>query len=139
MVTIREEGRQRRVTAAEAFLLQLTKRGLEGDSAAARALLEAIELARSKRADPTAAITTIIYKRVNPGAVGCALDALQMAVKLNRYSATSQYELKPWIVQMALDRLNSHERLSRDEQSVVLAVTRNPEKVIWPEWWSVRF
>jgi hypothetical protein len=35
MVTIREGGTARRVTAAEAFLLQLTKRGLEGDGAAA--------------------------------------------------------------------------------------------------------
>ena len=37
MVTIREGGVERRVPADEAFLLQLTKRGLEGDSAAARA------------------------------------------------------------------------------------------------------
>jgi hypothetical protein len=43
MVTIREGGAERRVTAAEAFLLQLTKRGLEGDGAAARASLAMIE------------------------------------------------------------------------------------------------
>jgi len=36
-VTIREGGTERRVTAAEAFLLQLAKRGVEGDGAAARA------------------------------------------------------------------------------------------------------
>jgi hypothetical protein len=35
MVTIREGGVERRVRGDEAFLLQLTKRGLEGDSAAA--------------------------------------------------------------------------------------------------------
>src|SRR6476661_1259910 len=49
MVTIREEGRERRVTAAEAFLLQLTQKGLAGDSAAARASLDAIEAARAKQ------------------------------------------------------------------------------------------
>jgi hypothetical protein len=38
-VIIRENGRERRVTAAEAFLLQLTKLGLDGDSAAARAAI----------------------------------------------------------------------------------------------------
>src|SRR5271155_2044054 len=43
MVTIREGGIERRVTAAEAFLLQLTKRGLEGDGTAARATLAVIE------------------------------------------------------------------------------------------------
>src|ERR1700758_4283912 len=45
MVKIREGGTERRVTAAEAFLLQLTERGLEGDSAAARASLAVIEQA----------------------------------------------------------------------------------------------
>lgn len=29
MVTVRENGRDRRITAAEAFILQLTKKGLE--------------------------------------------------------------------------------------------------------------
>ena len=41
-VIIRETGRERRVTAAEAFLLQLTKLGLDGDTAAARAASAAI-------------------------------------------------------------------------------------------------
>jgi hypothetical protein len=48
MVTIREGGVERRVTAAEAFLLQLTKRGLEGDGAAAHASLTAIEKVRER-------------------------------------------------------------------------------------------
>ena len=47
MVTIRENGRERRVTAAEAFLLHLTQKGLAGDSASARASLAAIEAARA--------------------------------------------------------------------------------------------
>jgi len=42
MVKIREGGTERHVTAAEAFLLHLTKRGLEGDDAAARASLAVI-------------------------------------------------------------------------------------------------
>src|SRR5205085_2985099 len=49
MVTVREDGKERRVTAAEAFILQLTKKGLEGDSASARASLTAIENARAAR------------------------------------------------------------------------------------------
>ena len=51
MVTIREDGRERRVTAAEAFLLQLTQKGLAGDSAATRASLEAIEAALARLGD----------------------------------------------------------------------------------------
>ena len=42
-VTIREDGIERRVTAAEAFVLQLGKRAIEGDSAAARAALDVLE------------------------------------------------------------------------------------------------
>ena len=36
MVTVREDGIERRVTAAEAFALYLTKQGLDGDSSALR-------------------------------------------------------------------------------------------------------
>src|SRR6202049_5047538 len=49
MVTIREGGVERPVTASEAFLLQLTKRGVEGDGAAARESLAMIEQARERQ------------------------------------------------------------------------------------------
>src|SRR6516162_9962684 len=49
MVAIEEEGVQRRVTAAEAFLLYMTKRALDGDGAAARATTAVIEEARPAR------------------------------------------------------------------------------------------
>jgi hypothetical protein len=45
MVTIREGGVERRVTATEAFLLQHSKRALEGDGAATRTTLAVIEYA----------------------------------------------------------------------------------------------
>src|SRR4051812_15584935 len=48
-VTIREDGVERRVSAAEAFVLLLTKRGLEGDGAAAQAAAAMIETARAAR------------------------------------------------------------------------------------------
>jgi hypothetical protein len=87
MVTIREGGRERRVTAAEAFLLHLTKRGLEGDSAATRASLAAIETARATTRRDTPITFSIVTHCVSPGSVGPALDALGMALKLNRYTA----------------------------------------------------
>src|ERR1700757_381889 len=46
MVKIREGGAERRVTAADAFLLQLTKRALEGDDVAARHSFAGIEEGR---------------------------------------------------------------------------------------------
>ena len=59
MVTIREGGAERRVTAAEAFLLQLAKRGIEGDSAASRASLAVLEEAR-KRQNASDPVTVIV-------------------------------------------------------------------------------
>jgi Family of unknown function (DUF5681) len=59
MVTIREGGVERRVTAAEAFLLQLAKRALEGDGAAARESIATIEEAE-KRQSPSGPVTMIV-------------------------------------------------------------------------------
>ena len=137
MVTIREEGRERRVTAAEAFLLQLTQRGLQGDSVAARASLAAIEEARSRRDVASAVISAIICKCVSPGSVGCSIDALGMAVKLRKYTDHAEYKLKPWIVEGALARFGAHQ-LSQAEQEKVVSVTYKPDNVRWPDWWSIR-
>lgn len=136
MVTILEDGRERRVTAAEAFLLHLTKRGLEGDSAAARASLAAIENARGARGRNEPMVGCIITHYVSPGSVGTGLDALGIAIKLKRYSADAFYKLKPWIVEAALARLGDR-RLTTKEQEIVLRATHSPNKVRWPEWWSV--
>lgn len=136
MVTIREGGNERRVTAAEAFILGLTKKGLEGDSASARASLAAIEEARAKRLVDVPIVRGIISKGVSPGSVGCSIDALGMAVKLNRYTRSATYLLKPWLVQMAVDRLRPGQ-LTREEQRKIIALTQMPENIVWPPWWEV--
>jgi hypothetical protein len=136
MVVVRDGQSERRVTAAEAFLLHITNRGLEGDSASARASLAAIEEARARRQFDEPKKYVIVWKSVSPGSVGCALDALGMAHKLNRHSEDARYKLNPWIVQAALARLGSRQ-LSADEQRVVLEATRSPGKVRLPDWWEV--
>jgi hypothetical protein len=137
MVTVREDGRERRLTAAEAFILHITKRGMEGDSACARASLSAIEAARSRRRSENAPVLHIVSKAVSPGSVGCALDALGMAAKLNKHSDAARYKLKPWLVQMALARLGAR-RLTIAEQEVVVKETWRPAQVAWPKWWEIR-
>jgi hypothetical protein len=137
MVTIREDGRERRVTAAEAFLLQLTKKGLEGDSASARASLAAIEAARASHVSREQLHIRIVWKSVEPGSVGQSLDALGMAVKVNRFSDNARYELRPWIVEAALRRMEPGS-LTLEEQQVVVQATRTPEKVSWPDWWEAK-
>jgi Family of unknown function (DUF5681) len=103
MVTIREGGAERHVTAAEAFLLQLTKRGLEGDSAANRASLAVIEEARSQQGAD--GIPQFVVALVDPGSVTYALLPLRMARKLDPYRETARIVLEPWLVEAALARL----------------------------------
>src|SRR5258707_15778019 len=79
MVTIREGGAERRVTATEAFLLHLSKRGLEGDGAAARATLALIEQAKERFSTAHGLIRRIIHVIVAPGSVTNALLPLRMA------------------------------------------------------------
>ncbi|MBX7500436.1 hypothetical protein K3181_03115 [Qipengyuania sp. YG27] len=135
MVTIREDGRKRRVTAAEAFLLQLTQKGLAGDSAAARSSLEAIEKARSSRGDDQDRLKLIVLNCVGLG-MDAILEPLGIAIK--KYPTDKdrvRWEINPWIVEKALNRLGDRQ-LSVAEQKTVWNATRTPRKVSWPEWWS---
>jgi hypothetical protein len=137
MVTVREAGRERRITAAEAFLLLTAKRGLEGDGAAARAAMAAIEQARARHTDPDNLPRTIVFRSsVRPGSVNSALEPLRMATKLDRYRETARMMLEPWLVEAALARLGS-QRLTREQQDTVIRATRLPGKVRWPDWWEV--
>lgn len=135
MVTIREDGHERRVTAAEAFLLQLTQKGLAGDSAAARASLEAIEKARASRVENISGPSKIIMSAVDSGA-DAIIDKLGIArLKFPTDEARVRWELNPWIVEAALERLVGPS-LCEDEQREVWQSTRTPREVKWPEWWS---
>ena len=135
MVTIREDGREQRITAAEAFLLQLTQKGLAGDSAAARASLEAIETARTKRGDDADPLKVIILKSFGNGATS-VLDTLRATtLKCPTDKVRIRRELNPWLVEAALARFGER-RLDEAEQREVWRATRTPHKVRWPDWWS---
>jgi Family of unknown function (DUF5681) len=134
MVTIREGGVERRVTADEAFLLQLNKRGLEGDGAASRATLTVIEEAKKRLSTDHGFIGVIVRMMVAPGSVTSALAPLRMAKKLDPYRETARMALEPWLVEAALTRLDR--TLSPADQRTIVKATRTPHKVKWPEWWS---
>ena len=138
IVTIREDGVERRVTAAEAFLLHVTKRGLDGDGAAARSAMVAIEEARSTRSGQGGVgPLTIVHTFVRPGSVNSALRPLRMATKLDPYRPSARILLEPWLVGESLARLGQR-RLSREEQAMVVQAVRTPHKVQWPDWWEVK-
>jgi len=136
LVTIREDGVERRVTAAEAFLLHVTKRGLEGNGAAARSAVEAIAKARASRIATAEDLRVIVRRVVRPGSVNRALEPLRMARKLDRYRKTARMVLEPWVVEQALSRLGNR-RLSPEEQATIVRAVRTPHKVRWPEWWEI--
>jgi hypothetical protein len=136
MVTIREGGVERRVTADEAFLLQLTKRGLEGDGPATRAALAAIEEVTERPSTHHGFPSVIVQTIVAPGSVTSALQPLRMARKLDPYRETARMALEPWLVEAALARFP--QTLSPADQRIVVKATRTPHRVRWPDWWSER-
>lgn len=137
LVTVREDGIERRVPADQAFLLFMTKRGLEGDGPARRAMREYNERARLEGwIQSEVESLTIIRVIVEPGSVNTALRPLRMARKVDPYSEAARMVLEPWLVEMALARLGNR-RLSVEEQTTVYAATRTPRKVRWPSWWEV--
>ena len=129
MVTVREGGIERRVTAAEAFALYLTKQGLDGDNAALRQAAAAIGDARAKQREfspqgrPTLVIEFVSSSLLSCGTVNTALVPLRMARKLDRNRNTDRMALEPWIVEMALDRLGSRRPTLLEQQRVL----RQPE------------
>ena len=133
MVTIREGGSKRSVTAAEAFLLKLVKRGIEGDSAATRASLPVIEEARNQQGAD--GFQQFVVAFVDPGSVTYALLPLRMARKLDPNRKTVRIVLEPWLVEAALARLKEG-ALTPADQRIIVKATRTPHKVRWPKWWS---
>jgi hypothetical protein len=136
MVTIKDGLGTRQVTAEEAFLLYLRKKAVGGNETA-QERLEEIQAFRREH-DPdlgTEDITTIVRVIVSPNNPNPALLLLKMAVKLHRFQPHAQIKLEPWLVQRALDRLGDR-RLNMEQQMTVVAATRTPRKVRWPDWWE---
>ena len=134
-VTIREDGRERRVTAADAFVRHLLQRGLAGDAGATSAALQLTEAARGSGHGATGQITSIVLTAVAPGSVSGAVEDLRMGRKLDRYRDSAHLLLEPWIIEAALVRLGAR-RLTLAEQAIVSAAARTPHKVRWPDWWG---
>lgn len=136
LVVIREDGIERKVTAAEAFLLQLARRGLEGDTSAARGTMTAIAEGRNAQLGDEWGFSELVIETVSPGSVNTALQPLRMAKKLDPYRKSARMALEPWLVEAALTRLGD-DHLTLEEQRTVVKATRTPWKVTWPDWWKV--
>jgi hypothetical protein len=62
------------------------------------------------------------------------MEPLRMARKLDPCRETVRIVLEPWLVEVALARLDR--TLSPADQRIIVKATRTPHKVRWPEWWS---
>ncbi|MEO1042649.1 MAG: DUF5681 domain-containing protein [Pseudomonadota bacterium] len=135
-VTLRENGDPRVVSAAEAFLLTLTKRALEQGGPAALILNELIEKRTggetSEEKPPMPRM--IVFQAIRPGGIGYAAEAFRIGRNVDRGSERPRLLLEPWIVQQALSRLRRV--LISDEQREVCKNTHQPGKVDWPDWWT---
>jgi Family of unknown function (DUF5681) len=135
VMIVRENGREQPVTAEVAILLKLTKDGLAGDTAAARAMNAAFGGMRgTDDSVPESVLITVHF--VDVGTVNRAVEPLRIGTTLDRYRETARLVLEPWIVEDALARFGER-RLTLEEQEVVLKATRTPRKVRWPDWWVV--
>jgi hypothetical protein len=134
-VVIREGEAERTVTAAEAFLLYLIKRGIEGDAAAAKLAREAIAVGQRFRTAKGGPDTIIVsWGSSSPNE---ALEALKMATRLDRFRPSARMTLEPWLVEAALARLGDR-RLTPEQQATIVKAMRIPHKVHWPDWWEGR-
>lgn len=138
MVTVEQDGKKRKMSAAQAFILQLTRRGMQGDSVAAHAAMNAIDEARARHqlCEDENAIY-LHYSDVQSGSVNTVFLHLKMAKKLNQFGPSPRILLEPWLVKAALVRFGDRQ-LSVEEQREVWGATRTPNKVEWPTWWTER-
>ena len=128
LVTIRDAGTEKKVTAAEAFLLQLTRRGLEGDNAAARATIRAIEEVRTHGIANSKETVSICRQLVSPGSVNRALEMLRLAKLADEFSEErARMLLVPWIVEVALERMTDL-TLTAEQRDIISRVTHKPRK-----------
>lgn len=134
VVTIRENGIERQVKADAAFLLNLSKRALEGDKRAAREILTVIDQFKKIVGTTHEYIRYFTHSIVDPESVTYALIPLRMGRKLDPYRETARMVLEPWLVEAALARLGPD--LSPVQQRIIVKATRTPHKVKWPQWWS---
>ncbi len=138
-VTVKRDGAERRVTAEQAFLLDLRIKTRRGDVSAAELWSENSDVAMQLRMEADGHELPLIIRRalVRPGSVSRQLECLRMVRKLDRHSTRPSRKLEPWLVQAALARLGE-QRLTIEEQRTVYATTRTPSKVQWPDWWEIK-
>jgi hypothetical protein len=138
IVTVRDGDGMRSVSAEEALVMYIKQRALNGNDAA-NAALETITQFKEKRY-PKAIEDEgkpIVLGAWTEGSPNMGLLTMRMVTKLYPLEQHARILIEPWLVTAALQRLGER-RLTIEEQKVVVAATRKPKKVSWPDWWEER-
>nr|AGU10192.1 hypothetical protein [uncultured organism] len=136
-VSVQIDGQTREVRADEAFMLSVAQHGAKGKPAAKRAAFAILEDLKPKGGGNGRRPIHVTYRvYADPGDVYDSLEKLGAARTLFMCQPIARVVIEPWAVQAALDRLGD-QRLGEDEQKTVVAATRRPHKVEWPDWWSM--
>jgi hypothetical protein len=135
-VIVVENGVRKKASADRAFIDHLVNQGLAKEGRLRALALEALEQpqARPDHGKPRLIIYTTYPA---PGEVDKSMRQTGMAHLLDPYRANAKLVIEPWLVQSALARLGDR-RLTVAEQETVVAATRKPHTVQWPEWWEVK-
>lgn len=134
-VTVRENDATRRMRADEAFVQHVVQKAMAGDASYTDAALKLT--ASAKRLQPKQSRRRFIYTVYpDPGDPNWPMRGLGMAALMDGFRPSAYMAIEPWLVQAALDRLGDRQ-LTIEEQETVVAATRSPHKVRWPEWWNI--
>ena len=134
-VWLTEDGKTRRVYADEAFLTQLVNRGIITGGQIRQLARDAMEL--SRKVHKAARRRVVIYTTyAEIGDVEKPMRWLGMATLLDARRESARLVIEPWVVEAALARLGD-QRLSFEQQRLIVDATRKPSTVKWPIWWTV--
>jgi hypothetical protein len=128
------DGNPRQITLEQALVWHLKKCALLGDMAVSEQFFRAS--ADIRKHIPAADADDIDYVEMNNwlGSVNDVVLPLGMARKKDPRGPSPKIELEPWLVQMALARLDR--QLTIEEQREVWEATLTPKRVQWPDWWT---
>ena len=136
-VTIIDNGVRTQVSAELAFLQKIAVSGLKDDSAIANDLLMSIEAMQSSRSTGLDdRIERIEVWYVNPDRPNRALELLGIAKPFYCGKPNAHMAIHPKTVEAAFERFPDR-RFTREEQQIIVAATQTPDKVSWPDWWTV--
>ena len=128
-------GEPRKITRFQYLIYQIEIKALKGDEGLRKLLLEfGLKVEMERYRDSLEPDQLYFSQSPLDNDLVWLFDELK-ALKILNSRSRKYHLLMPWIVELALARLEPG-ALNDDEQAVVVRATSTPERVRWPEWWD---